>query len=162
MTNSILHVEAYDTEVRRIVQDVLFTMTAYAVELGDTGYAVQPDTATCAVFFAGEWSGAVLVECPLSMAFEFTAQLMRIPKPIQFDDDVFDALGELANMIGGNLKSVLPKGVSLSMPSVVEGSKYSLRVCGANRNKRMTFVGPDGPFWVTLVETDGAPAACHQ
>lgn len=155
MTNSILQVEAYDTEVCRIVQDVLMTMTNYTVAPGGAAYTEQSGRATCAVFFAGEWSGAVLLECSLSMAFTFTAQLMQIPKPIQFDDDVFDALGELANMIGGNLKAVLPRGVSLSMPSVVEGSHYSVRVCGANRNKRMTFEGPDGPFWVTLVETAG-------
>jgi chemotaxis protein CheX len=154
MTHSILHVEAYDTEVARIVQDVLSTMTQYPVFPGNHPYGDHPDHATCAVYFAGIWSGAVLIECPLSMAFEFTARLMRIPKPIQFDNDVYDALGELANMIGGNLKSVLPRGVSLSMPSVVEGSNYSVRVCGSNRNKRMAFDSPDGPFWVTLVETD--------
>jgi chemotaxis protein CheX len=79
---------------------------------------------------------------------------MGIPTPIQFDDDVCDALGELANMIGGNLKSVLPRGVSLSLPSVVQGNSYSLRVCGGHRNNRMSFTGPDGPFWVTLVETE--------
>jgi chemotaxis protein CheX len=154
MTHSILHVEAYDTEVCRIVQDVLMTMTQYPVAPGTAHYEGQPDITTCAVYFAGEWSGAVLVECPLAMAFEFTARFMRIPKPLQFDNDVYDAMGELANMIGGNLKSVLPRGVSLSMPSVVEGAKYSVRVCGSNRNNRMAFDSPDGPFWVTLVETD--------
>jgi chemotaxis protein CheX len=153
MKQATLHVEAYETEVGRIVQDVLMTMTAYPVMPDHAPYSEQPARATCAVYFAGAWSGAVLVECPLAMAFEFTARLMRIPKPLQFDNDVYDALGELANMIGGNLKSVLPRGVSLSMPSVVEGSKYSVRVCGANNNKRMNFIGPDGPFWVTLVET---------
>ena len=65
-----------------------------------------------------------------------------------------DALGEFANMIGGNLKSVLPRGVSLSMPSVVEGSHYSLHVHRAKTNKRLAFDGPDGPFWVTLLETE--------
>jgi chemotaxis protein CheX len=154
MTKSILHVEAYDTEVGRIVQDVLATMTQYPVVPGREIYSLKPDRTTCAVYFAGAWSGAVLIECPLPMAYEFTARLMRIPKPIQFDNDVYDALGELANMIGGNLKSVLPRGVSLSMPSVVEGSNYSVRVCGVNRNKRMAFDSPDGAFWVTLVETD--------
>lgn len=154
MTNSILQVEAYDTEVRRIVEDVLMTMTQYPVVPSIEPYFEQADRTTCAVYFAGEWSGAVLVECPFAMAFEFTARLMRIPKPIQFDNDVYDALGELANMIGGNLKSVLPRGVTLSMPSVVEGSHYSVRVCGANRSKRMRFEGPDGPFWVSLVETE--------
>lgn len=154
MKHSILQVEAYDTEVCRIVQDVLYTMTQYPVTPSDQNYREGHDHTTCAVYFAGVWSGAVLIECPHSMSFEFTARLMRIPKPIQFDNDVYDALGELANMIGGNLKSVLPRGVSLSMPSVVEGSNYSMRVCGANRNKQMAFEGPDGPFWVTLVETD--------
>lgn len=152
MPNLILQVEAYDTEVCRIVQDVLETMTQYPVEPARIPYTEHPDRTTCAVYFTGEWSGAILLECSLQMAFSFTAQLMRIPKPLQFDDDVYDALGELANMIGGNLKSVLPRGVSLSMPSVVEGSNYSVRVCGANRNKKISFISPDGPFWVTLVE----------
>ena len=154
MSNSILQVEAYDTEVCRIVQDVLSTMTDYPVVPSEAAYFANADCATCAVYFAGAWGGAVLVEVPLTMAFEFTAKLMRIPKPLQFDNDVYDALGELANMIGGNLKSVLPRGVSLSMPSVVEGAKYSVHVCGGHRNKKMAFEGMDGPFWVTLMETD--------
>lgn len=160
MTNSILHVEAYDTEVNRIVEDVLLTMTDYPVAAACTEYFEQSDRATCAVFFTGEWAGAVLIECPMGMALEFTARLMRIPKPVQFDDDVFDALGELANMIGGNLKSVLPRGVNLSMPSVVEGPKYSMRVCGGHQYKRMAFAGPNGAFWVTLVETT-APSSLN-
>ena len=156
MSNSILHVEAYDIEVCRIVRDVLSTMTDYPVDAAEDEYSARPDSATCAVFFAGAWGGALLVEVPLAMALEFTSKLMRIPKPLEFDNDVCDALGELANMIGGNLKSVLPRGVNLSMPSVVEGSRYSVHICGGHRNKKMAFAGPDGPFWVTLVETGGA------
>jgi len=155
MPSSILHMEAYDTEVCRIVQDVLETMTQYPVVPAHIPYSEHPDRTTCAVYFAGEWSGAVLLECSLQMAFAITAQLMRIPKPLQFDEDVYDALGELANMIGGNLKSVLPRGVSLSMPSVVQGSNDSIR--GATRNNQMSFTGPDGPLWVTLVETEQSP-----
>ena len=158
MSKTILQVEAYDAELIRIVQDVLTTMTDYPVQPAGAPYQPPSNRATCAVFFTGEWSGAVLVECPLAMAFEFTARLMQIRKPEQFDSDVYDALGELANMIGGNLKSVLPRGVNLSMPSVVEGPQYSLRVCGANRKNRMAFDGPDGTFWVTLVETESQRA----
>ncbi|MBI2688868.1 MAG: chemotaxis protein CheX [Acidobacteria bacterium] len=154
MSNSILQVEAYDSEVARIVQDVLSTMTDYPVAPGAAPYTPHAGRVTCSVYFAGVWNGAVLIDCSLAMAFAFTSRLMGIPKPVQVDNDVFDALGELANMVGGNLKPVLPRGVSLSIPSVVEGSHYSLHVCGANRNKRMAFDGPDGPFWVTLVETE--------
>lgn len=158
MSHHALQVEAYDTEVVRIVEDVLTTMTNYTVRDGNTAYTVQPGRATCAIYFTGIWNGAVLIECPMAMAFEFTARLMDIPKPVQFDNDVFDAMGELVNMVGGNLKSVLPRGVSLSLPSVVEGSSYSVRVGGANHLRRFSFDGPDGPFWVTLVETETPPS----
>lgn len=152
--SSMLQVETYHTEVERIVRDVLLTMTSYETNPSDAAYALSTDRVTCAVFFAGSWRGGVIIECPMAMAFEFTSRLMRIPAPSGFNDDVCDALGELVNMIGGNLKSVLPPGSSLSIPTVVEGSHYSLRICGQNRNERMAFEGLDGPFWVTLVEID--------
>ena len=152
--SSMLQVESYHTEVERIVRDVLLTMTSYETNPSGTDYAPAADRLTCAVFFAGAWKGGVIIECPLAMAFEFTSRLMRIPAPDRFNDDVCDALGELANMIGGNLKSVLPPGSSLSIPTVVEGSHYSLRICGQNRNERMAFEGIDGTFWVTLVEIE--------
>jgi hypothetical protein len=62
-------------------------------------------------------------------------------------------LGELANMIGGNLKCVLTRGIRLSMPSVVDGSDYSLRVCGAEIRERLAFGCAEGPFWVTVLAT---------
>lgn len=150
--STMLQVESYHREVERIVGDVLLTMTSYETHPCDEPYAPARDRISCAVFFAGSWKGGVIIECPIAMAVEFTARLMRIPAPASFNDDVCDALGELVNMIGGNLKSVLPPGSSLSIPTVVEGSHYSLRICGQNRNERMAFLGLDGPFWVTLVE----------
>lgn len=152
--SSMLQIEAYHTEVARIVRDVLLTMTSYETNPSETVYSSATGRLTCAVFFAGTWKGGVILECPQAMAFEFTSRLMRIPAPDSFNDDVCDSLGELANMIGGNLKSVLPPGSSLSIPTVVEGTHYSLRICGQNRSERMAFEGIDGPFWVTLVEID--------
>jgi CheY-specific phosphatase CheX len=67
------------------------------------------------------------------------------------DDVVRDVLGELANMIGGNLKCVLTPGIRLSMPSIVDGSDYSLRVCGAEVPERLAFQCAEGPFWITAL-----------
>jgi chemotaxis protein CheX len=77
---------------------------------------------------------------------------MGVEMPAAIDDDVRDVMGELANMVAGNLKSLLPRGVDLSMPSVVEGSDYSLRVCGVNAVERMTFSSTTGIFRITLIE----------
>ena len=59
-------------------------------------------------------------------------------------------MGELANMIGGNLKSVLPKGVTLSLPCVMEGKNYSFHVCKVNESFKIAFGGAHGTFWVTI------------
>ncbi len=71
--------------------------------------------------------------------------------PETVDDVVRDVLGELANMIGGNLKCVLTAGIVLSIPSVVDGSNYHLRVCGATARDRLSFQCDEGPFWVTIL-----------
>jgi chemotaxis protein CheX len=97
------------------------------------------------------------LECDRGQACHFTHRLMAVPLPQEVNDDVRDTMGELANMLGGNLKSVLPRGVVLSMPSVVEGSDYSLRVCGGHAVvERVAYRSPAGVFWVTLVELPDA------
>jgi chemotaxis protein CheX len=40
------------------------------------------------------------------------------------DADVSDAIGELANVLGGNLKALLPEGSTLSLPTVRLGVAY--------------------------------------
>jgi chemotaxis protein CheX len=71
------------------------------------------------------------------------------------DDDVRDVLGELANMIGGNMKSCMPTGVRLSMPTVMEGRDYDLRICGSQILERVAFHCGEGHFWVTVLVTKG-------
>ena len=40
----------------------------------------------------------------------------------------------------------------MSMPSVVEGADYSLRICGGNLAERTAFSSDAGIFWVTMIE----------
>ncbi|MBL8217735.1 MAG: chemotaxis protein CheX [Bryobacterales bacterium] len=146
-------VEAYQSETAQIVSDVFLTMLGMEVQPTPEVWTLQPGTMTAAIFFAGNWKGAVLIECSERQACRWTAKLMSIPEPEGITDDVRDAMGEIANMVGGNLKSVLPAGVGLSMPSVVQGRDYSLRICGgSNLVNRQSFAGPHGTFWITFVE----------
>jgi len=142
----------YRTDLAQIVVSVFHTMLNLEIAPAEVPWATKPDTLTAAIYFAGTWKGAVLLECNRTQAFEFTHRLMAIEAPASLDDDVRDTMGELANMLAGNLKSVLPHGIGLSMPSVVEGTDYSLRICGGNLIDRMAFSGEMGVIWVTLIE----------
>jgi chemotaxis protein CheX len=86
-------------------------------------------TTTSSVTISGAWEGAVLFElCPgldrLLAAAMFQAEKLG-------EDDVGDAIGELANIIGGNVKGLLLEPSRLSLPTVVSGRHLNLRMPGS-------------------------------
>ena len=143
---------AYRADLAQIVVSVFQTMLDLEIAPIEMVWTPEPDALTAAIYFAGTWRGAVLLECTLEQALEFTHRLMGIDAPAAINDDVRDTMGELANMLAGNLKSVLPHGIGLSMPSVVEGTDYSLRICGGNLVDHLRFGGKLGAIGVTLIE----------
>jgi chemotaxis protein CheX len=144
-------ISPYAETTSQVVQEVFKTMLYSEVrEVASESCQKRPIDVTAAIFFNGEWKGATYVECAEGQATLFAQQLMNIPRPTEIDDDTRDALGELVNMIGGNLKSALPKGVSLSLPCVMEGEKHTFHVCKVNKSFQIAFAGECGTFWVTM------------
>ena len=80
------------------------------------------------VGLAGSIKGMLAIHLPNPAAIAVTTAFLGMEVD-EINDDVRDAIGELANMLAGNVKSVLdPKGsdVKLSMPSVVHGEEYAI------------------------------------
>ncbi len=145
--------EILPSELAQIVESVFGTMLGLEIGECQAPWFPGADRLTAAVHLAGDWNGAVLVECDRGQACRFAGRFLSMDPPETVDDVVRDVLGELANMIGGNLKCVLTRGIRLSMPSVVDGSDYSLRVCGAEVRERLAFRCAEGPFWITILAT---------
>ena len=71
------------------------------------------------VDITGPWTGSVVLTCAPATAEALTeCVLMTRPPTVVDDEDVADALGELANVLGGNIKSVLPGESRLGLPQV--------------------------------------------
>jgi chemotaxis protein CheX len=67
----------------------------------------------------GPWTGSVVLTCAPATAEALTGSvLMTRPPTVVDDEDVADALGELANVLGGNIKSVLPGESRLGLPQI--------------------------------------------
>jgi chemotaxis protein CheX len=147
-----LDLEVYRADLERVVSMVCETMLEIEVTPVDLVWQKRSDVLTAAVQFAGQWKGAVFVECTEDQACEVAARLMNIAKPALVDEDAVDSIGELANMIGGNMKSVMPRGVELSAPLVVAGSDYALRLRSSDLVTRVAFETAFGPIWITVVE----------
>ncbi len=72
-----------------------------------------------AVTVSGEWHGMISVELPTGTAEEITRRMLMVDSTP--DEDVADAVGELVNMIGGGVKSLMPGPSALSLPVVAAG-----------------------------------------
>jgi len=145
------NVEVLPSELAQIVESVFGTMLNLDVAQCEAPWFPSEDRLTSSIHLAGDWSGAVLLECNEQQACRFAGRFLAMDPPEAVDDVVRDVLGEMANMIGGNLKCILSPGIQLSMPSVIIGSDYSLRVCGAKVRERLTFHSAEGVFWSTLL-----------
>ena len=143
--------ETLTSALAQIVKSVFETMMSLEVTESETPWFPSGDRLTSALHLAGDWNGAVLLECDRRQACRFAGRFLSLDPPGTVDDVVRDVLGELANMIGGNLKCILSQDIRLSMPSVVDGGDYSLRVCGAKVRARITFQCVEGLFWITVL-----------
>ena len=65
-------------------------------------------------------------------------------------EDVNDALGEIANMLGGHVKQVLSKGgldINLSIPTVISGESYTVNSMSDNDCVIIPFSWKTRGFW---------------
>jgi chemotaxis protein CheX len=84
------------------------------------------------VQITGAWSGSASLEMSKNQARRVAARMMSLD---EFDESLpdlaHDALGELANMFGGNVKAILPPPCYLSLPVV--GTSESFSIPGVER-----------------------------
>ncbi len=101
------------------------------------------------IHLTGGWDGFVLTGFEPSLAQVVAARMLATPDPN--DEDLRDAVGEVANILAGNLKCVIPEWTAMSMPVVIEGTvprKMDGPTLSANR---LYFNTEYGRFWLTMV-----------
>jgi len=77
------------------------------------------DPVSAWVDVVGPWTGSVVLTTGRRTAAELTRALLGPAAPEVLDDeDVADAFGEIANVVGGNVKAALPGPSGLSLPDV--------------------------------------------
>jgi chemotaxis protein CheX len=97
--------------------------------------------------------GVLAVHCPAAVAKAITSTFLGM-EVNELDEDVKDAIGEIANMVAGNLKvSFAGEGVDidLAIPTSVVGESFN--VCGAARAQRVIVpLRMNGDrFWIELM-----------
>jgi len=146
-----LQIEEHIAEQSRIVGEVFGVMVDIVAEPTTAPWPPSEELVTATIYFTEPWKGAMMIECVLPLAFEFTSRLMSVPLPTAVDADVCDSMGELVNMIAGNLKALMPPDTGISIPSVVRGRDYILQLRGSKTLSQIVFATEAGQFCLTLV-----------
>ena len=77
------------------------------------------DTLSSWVDVVGPWTGSVILTTGRDTAAGLTRALLGEHAPDELEDeDIADAFGEIANVVGGNVKAALPGPSALSLPDV--------------------------------------------
>jgi chemotaxis protein CheX len=79
----------------------------------------QPSEVHSSVSITGSWSGHVVYASSTGAARRAAAAFLAMEPDEVSEEDLSDVLGELANIVGGNVKAMLPPGAFLSLPQVV-------------------------------------------
>ncbi len=137
-------------------QDVFSTMLMLEVaaeDVSDQKANVITSNLTSMIGLGGGVRGMLAVHCPAEVAQFITGSFLGMDVE-ELDEDVKDAIGEIVNMIAGNLKvSYADAGINveLAIPTSVVGNGF--RVSGASGSIRhnISFQLDSGTFWVELL-----------
>jgi chemotaxis protein CheX len=128
---------------------VFQTMLRLSAEPVDAPLDTPPEMAA-AVRFMGQWNGALAILCSRRQAALFARRLINTDDPAP--DEIEDALAELANMVGGNMKSILPRGVQLTMPAVSYHGNYAASLDGEALTTKLVIETEAGRVLIVLME----------
>ena len=112
---------------------------------------IEPNLSSL-IGFSGDLKGILAIHCPSAVALGVTASMLGM-EVTEINEDVKDAIGEVANMVAGGLKVALAsdnKKIELAIPTTVIGK--AIRTSGLSRATRVIvpFSSPLGRFGVEL------------
>jgi chemotaxis protein CheX len=152
-----------EEDVRALTADVCQTLLGFDVQpAGGEAAAVAEGSRLLRgrIVVSGAWHGAVSIGCTASFAEEAAVHIFEGADAVS-PDDVRDALGELANIIGGGVKGLMPSPSRLSLP-VVSHTDGWRDDTGTGPTREIWFECPSGERFVVTVSAAEKPAPPSQ
>jgi len=122
--------------VQAATTQVFTTMLGLELQAGEpyveTNTPGPSDGVAAMVGLAGTWAGTGSVYCSAAFACRICSQFF-MTEPRSVDEEVLDAVAELANIVVGNFKNLIEPEIGplmLSIPTVVCGCNFAARNLG--------------------------------
>ncbi len=135
--------------------EIFTSMVMMEITIADDvseNYGILENSISGVVGLTGTTKGVLAIHVPHVVAFAITGNFLGIELE-EVNEDVEDAIGELANMVGGNVKSLLSekgRDIDLSLPSTVSGKEYGFHTIKGAEKIIIPFRSDCGVFFVEL------------
>lgn len=133
-----LPLEELATIICSATSDVFSTMLGIAVTAGQLENGkiagAKKSGVVALLGLAGDWVGSGSLSCDQPFACKMASALL-MAEYAAVDDDVLDAVAEVANMVIGSVKTVLEEKLGplgLSVPTVIYGRNFEAHSVGHN------------------------------
>jgi len=133
------------------VQEVFELMLASTLDVPSEPPPAEGLDITSMVGMAGQLCGVLTVRCNAKSAARIASRMLGIEAQTG-GPELWDAMGEISNMVAGNFKNKiagLGDGCMLSVPTVISGEDYNLRSL-VNEEIRTMMLFEGDPLLVTL------------
>ncbi len=137
-------------DVAAIVQEVWSSMLGLDIAPVDAPHHIAGHAIAGSVGVTGASDCLISMEMGIETAKIVGATMFMMGVDEISMNDVVDAVGEMTNMVGGNIKSLLPEPSTLSLPVVAQGESPTLKVVGAQNLLSQLFMVGDGPVLVSV------------
>lgn len=133
-----MHRQLIVRAVQEATADVFSTMLRLPVEGGevysDRACPSVNEGVMAFVGIAGPWVGSGIITCDAAFACRLCEAFLMTEAPA-VNEEVLDAVGEIANMVVGNFKTAaeaLVGQLALSVPTVIFGRNFTSKSLGSN------------------------------
>jgi chemotaxis protein CheX len=142
-------------DLRSMVDEIWSSLLQPPPEDAEDESPIAGDVVAGYVDIAGSWDGRVLVSTTEEGALAIAASMLALPVGHVAADDLADAMGELANIVGGSVKSCVDGHSTLSLPAV---SRVGAEPPRAPHSLQVTALWREFPIRVRVQAAPTVPA----
>jgi chemotaxis protein CheX len=145
--------EFLEEQIIKVTEDVWKRVMGLEIKVADEDVgSAEKELIASFIQIMGSWDGTVILDCDKEFSRLLASLIFNMPKEEVSDEEIWDALGELVNIIAGNLKAHLPQPCYISLPATVGGWDYMLRFPGSHEVSQVDFECGFQFFGVTLLK----------
>jgi chemotaxis protein CheX len=148
-----------EKEIRAFVEMIWSTVLRMDVT-AERNEAAQPPTSAIEgrIRIRGGWHGTIVLQTDEKLANRAASKMLCLANgSTASDKDAADAIAELTNILGGNLKALLPGPSQLGLPVAGPSKDHGLGPVRGHMLSELTFHCDTLPLRVKLFEDESQP-----